>query len=179
MKISLDTVTVALASFTDYPVIQNMARFYVYELSRQCGHDSEDWAIPTNGLYESFDFKNYFIDPSRRAYLIKVGSEIAGFALLNKATENPSSDWNMGEFFITARFQGRGVGSCAARWLWEEHPGNWEVAVIPQNKTGLIFWEKAVNSFSKGTFRKEIIAVAYDAHCPLRALFSFRTKIYL
>lgn len=46
------------ATLDDYPIIQNMARFYVYELSRDCGFISEDWALPPDGLYESFDFKN-------------------------------------------------------------------------------------------------------------------------
>ena len=53
-------VTVKPASINDYPMIQNMARFYVYELSKECGHLSDDWRLPVDGLFESFDFKNYF-----------------------------------------------------------------------------------------------------------------------
>ncbi|MBN9542682.1 MAG: hypothetical protein J0G32_02660 [Alphaproteobacteria bacterium] len=37
-----------------------MARFYVYDLARLCGHKSKDWAMPIDGLYESIDFKIYF-----------------------------------------------------------------------------------------------------------------------
>ena len=46
------------ATMDDYLTIQNMARFYVYDLSRYCGFISEDWACPADGLYECFDFKN-------------------------------------------------------------------------------------------------------------------------
>ena len=49
------------ATYNDYPVIQNMARFYVYDLSRYCGFISEDWSMPANGLYECFDFNRFFI----------------------------------------------------------------------------------------------------------------------
>lgn len=56
------------ATLNDYPRIQNMARLYVYELSRECGSISSDWAMPEDGLYESFDFKNYFEESSRKAY---------------------------------------------------------------------------------------------------------------
>lgn len=40
------------ASIKDYPVIQNMARFYLYDMSKFCHHDASDWAIPEDGLYE-------------------------------------------------------------------------------------------------------------------------------
>ena len=50
------------ATIADYPIIQNMARFYVYDLSRECGPISSEWAMPANGLYECFDFKIYFED---------------------------------------------------------------------------------------------------------------------
>lgn len=49
-------VDIIKAGTEDYPVIQNMARFYVYDLSRLCGFTSKDWACPANGLYESFNF---------------------------------------------------------------------------------------------------------------------------
>ncbi len=36
---------------------------------------------------ESFDFKNYFEKLPRKAFLVKVDDEIAGYILLNQATE--------------------------------------------------------------------------------------------
>ena len=95
------TVSIIQATMGDYPFIQNMARFYVYDLSRDCGSISSDWAIPEDGLYESFDFKNYFEEPSRKAYLVKVYDEIAGFVLLNQATEDATNTWNMGKFLLS------------------------------------------------------------------------------
>ena len=53
----MNNVHILSATLADYPTIQNMARFYVYDLSRECGLISEDWAIPSDGLYESFDFR--------------------------------------------------------------------------------------------------------------------------
>lgn len=74
------------AILSDYPVIQNMARFYVYDMSRTCGFISEDWVCPKNGLYESFDFKGYFEENDRYAFLIKIDDELVGFVLINKAS---------------------------------------------------------------------------------------------
>lgn len=85
-KNGLITTDISLhpASIDDYPMIQNMARFYVYDLSKVCGHISDEWRLPADGLFESFDFKNYFEENSRRAYLIKVHDDVAGFVLLNQ-----------------------------------------------------------------------------------------------
>ena len=59
------------ATLDDYPIIQNMARFYVYDMSRYCG-SLPNWECPENGLYECIDLKNYFEDPSKKTYLIKI-----------------------------------------------------------------------------------------------------------
>jgi predicted acetyltransferase/RimJ/RimL family protein N-acetyltransferase len=170
------TVSIIQATMGDYPCIQNMARFYVYDLSRDCGSISSDWAMPEDGLYESFDFKNYFEEPSRKAYLVKVYNEIAGFVLLNQATEDSTNNWNMGEFFIIAKFQGQGIANQVAKEIWNMHPGKWEVSVIPNNKSALNFWEKAISEFTFGIFNKQIKDVSYDEHCPRRIIFEFDTQ---
>ncbi|MCD6055566.1 MAG: acetyltransferase [Gammaproteobacteria bacterium] len=170
-KISIYPITIE-----DYPLVQNMARFYVYDLSRKCGNLSSDWSLPENGLYESFDFKNYFTDPLRKVYLVKVYDELAGFALLNQATEDPSNTWNMGEFFIIAKFQGQGIATRVAHKIWEITPGRWEIPVIPENKKALIFWEKAITKFTDGAFDQTTKEVTYDEHQPKRVIFAFDTS---
>ena len=164
------------ATLNDYPTIQNMARFYVYDMSRSCGFISEDWACPSNGLYESYDFKEYFNNPPREAFLIKVGDELAGFVLLNKEGTQPQTDWNMGEFFIIAKFQGKDVGSLVAKEVWKTHPGIWEVSVIPENKPALEFWRNVVSAFTAGFYTEELIEVEYDTHQPKRYILSFGTE---
>src|SRR5580692_1471973 len=86
------------ATMVDYPVIQNMARFYAYDMSRYCGFISNEWAFPKDGLYESHDFRKYFEQPDRRAFLVQIDDELAGFVLLNKVGTLHDTEWNMGEF---------------------------------------------------------------------------------
>lgn len=169
-------ISIINATMDDYPCIQNMARFYVYDLSRECGEISSDWAMPEDGLYESFDFKNYFTDPSRKAFLVKVYDEIAGFVLFHQETENSTNNWNMGEFFIIAKFQNQGIGHQVAQEIWRMHPGKWEISVIPQNKSALMFWERAIIEFTGNLFSRKIKQVIYDEHCPRRIIFEFDTQ---
>jgi len=54
------------ASAHAYPIVQNMARFYGYDMSRACGFVEDwDWSFPKNGLYEGCDVKRYFEDKDR------------------------------------------------------------------------------------------------------------------
>lgn len=168
-------LTLIKASLKDYPIIQNMARFYVYDLSRSCGFVSDDWSCPADGLYECNDLKSYFDDPTRIAYLIKIGEELAGFVLLNKVGTEPSIDWNMGEFFILAKFQTRGFGKLIAYEIWKLHPGQWEVSVIPENIPALSFWRKTIATFTETHYNEEIKTVDYDTQQKNRYIFSFNT----
>lgn len=164
------------ATLSDYPTIQNMARFYVYELSRYCGCISDEWSCPPDGLYADTDLKHYFQDPERCAYLIKLGEELAGFALLHHIVSSVDDYWVMAEFFILAKFQGQGIGAEVAEQLWIMYPGKWEVPIIPENKKALAFWRQTISSFTNANYQEEIHVVDYDVHQPKRYILSFNTK---
>jgi len=51
-------VKISQTSVKDEKIIQNLGRFYVYDLSRYCRF-LEGWQTPSNGLYERFDFSRY------------------------------------------------------------------------------------------------------------------------
>ena len=148
------------AKLSDYPTIQNMARFYVYDMSRYCGH-LPGWECPADGLFENFDLKSYFTEAHNHAFFIKVGDEIAGFALINKMGSSADVDWNMGEFFVLAKFQASGIGRNIAEEVFDRFSGIWEVATIPENTGALRFWKKMVGQYSKGVFTEEQKTIQY------------------
>jgi len=141
------SVTLKKATMLDYPMIQNMARFYVYDLSRECGVE-EGWEIPKDGLYECFDLKSYFVNDDRAPYLILADDEIAGFAMINKVGARPYVDWNIGEFFILAKFQKNGVGREAATQIFNAHPGVWNVMTMPLNARAEMFWSQVIEEYT-------------------------------
>lgn len=59
MEIAINT-----ASLKDMNTIQNLGRFYVYEISRYCGFLS-GWKTPENGLFECIDLSRYWKEPIR------------------------------------------------------------------------------------------------------------------
>lgn len=144
---SLKNITLIPATLADYPTIQNMARFYVYDRTAYMG-----WECPENGLFECIDFKHYLENPVEKAFLIKVANEIAGFVFLDKMTLLEPVNWNMGEFFVLAKFQGKGVASAVARQIFKKHPGKWSVAVMPENIRAVKFWRKMIAEVSQGDY---------------------------
>ncbi|WP_232220366.1 hypothetical protein [Legionella tunisiensis] len=95
--------------------------------------------------------------------------------MINKIATTPNIDWNVGEFFVTAKFQRQGVGQQVAKQVWQQFAGAWEVAVIPQNERGLNFWRRTIIEFSKNQFSETVKEVAYDPTNP-RILFNFIAK---
>jgi predicted acetyltransferase/predicted GNAT family acetyltransferase len=151
-------ITLSKATPEDNNTIQNLGRFYVYEMSRYCGF-LPTWDVPSNGLFECIDLSSYCEKPDRYAFLVKVDDELAGFVLINKVGSTPIVDWNIGEFFIVSKFQGKGVGSYVAEQVFNQFPGVWETSQIPENKAAIEFWNKVVSRYSHGQFEKDLKTV--------------------
>ncbi len=166
------------ATLADYPVIQNMARFYVYDISRSCGFTSHEWACPKNGMYECFDFKIYFTEENRRAFLIKVDDELAGFVLLHKQFKDEEFYWEIGEFFIFGKFQGKRIGEKIAREIWQQFQGSWKVSVIPENIPAYGFWKRVIAAHTNEHFTESVEKVDFDVHQPQRIIFKFESSPY-
>jgi predicted acetyltransferase len=144
------------ATLADYPMIQNMARFYVYDLSRECGLHYPGWEIPADGLYECRDFREYFEGQTNKAFLVKVGDEIAGFVMIDNMEILPYTDFNMGQFFILAKFQQTGLAYKVATEVFNTFQGTWSVGVIPENKRALNFWRKCIREYTGGTYAEKL-----------------------
>ncbi|MBA3956798.1 MAG: GNAT family N-acetyltransferase [Parachlamydiaceae bacterium] len=154
MKITLTKA----ASQEDKITIQNLGRFYVYEMSRFCGF-LPTWEVPSNGLFECIDLSSYCEKPDRHAFLVKVDEELGGFVLINKVGSTPDVDWNIGEFFIVSKFQGKGVGRYVAEQVFNQFPGVWETSQIPENAAAIKFWDRIVSRYSFGQFEKTLKTV--------------------
>jgi [ribosomal protein S5]-alanine N-acetyltransferase len=139
------------ATLEDYPVIQNMGRFYVYDMSEYLGKD-EGWEIPENGLYECIDFKKYWEDKNSFPFLVRYQNEIIGFAIIDKKGSNAEIDFNMAQFFILRKFKNKGIGMYVAQECFKKFPGIWEVMVIPGNEGAYRFWRSTIINYAPGDF---------------------------
>ncbi len=143
-------------------VIQNMARFYAYDMSKYCGHNP-NWEFPDDGLYEAHDFSEFF-EPLHFPFLIQIDNELAGFALISKKGSSKDVDWDLGEFFIVGKFQRKGIGRQVAKQIFDRFPGTWEVRQMPDNTPAIKFWKTVIHDYTNGSFSETRMMFSDNEH---------------
>ncbi|STX50451.1 GNAT family acetyltransferase [Legionella busanensis] len=162
------------ATLTDHPTIQNLARFYVYDMSEYLGHE-EGWEIPEDGLYECIDFEKYWKDESSFPFIIRYANELIGFAIVDKKGSEPSIDFNMAQFFVARKFKHKGIGRYIAEQCFKKFPGVWEVMIIPRNEGAYRFWRSTIKNYSKDQFTEYTREIAHFNNSK-KNIFRFNSK---
>lgn len=149
--IDYSKITLNPATFADYPTIQNVGRFYVYDMSEYLGFE-EGWDFPEDGLYECIDFKKYWEQKNSFPFIVRYENEIAGFVIVDKKGSSPEIDFNMAQFHIIRKFKNKGVGRYVANQCFQMFSGIWEVMVMPRNEGAYRFWRSVIRDFCEGDF---------------------------
>lgn len=150
-SIAHDKIELIPATLEDYPIIQNLGRFYVYDMSEYIGNE-EGWEIPEDGLYECIDFKKYWKDKNSFPFIIRYKNELAGFAIVDKKGSDAGVEFNMAQFFIARKFKSKGIGRYVAAQCFKNFPGEWEVMVLPGNEGAYRFWRSTIKQYSENNF---------------------------
>jgi predicted acetyltransferase len=131
-------------------LLRNLFEHYCHDMSEWFDFDTT-----ADGSY-SHDTSSIWAN-EYGAYLAKVGSSIAGFALIGSAAAwlGDTRGQDVREFFVLRKFRRRGVGQRMAELVWNEHPGEWLVRVLEANAPAVLFWRAAVSAYSFGAFREE------------------------
>lgn len=160
LNIAHNKVKLLPATLDDYPTIQNMGRFYVYDMSEYMGNE-EGWAIPEDGLYECIDFKKYWEDKNSYPFLVRYKNEIAGFVIVDKKGSSPDVDFNMAQFYILRKFKNKGIGRYVAQACFKQFPGIWEVMIMPGNEGAYRFWKVVIKHYTNNNFTEYTNNIAH------------------
>ena len=184
-------IQVLEASAADFPVVQNLVRFYVYDMSETMG-----WACPESGLYGGCDdlpeywwtgstpeslariqarlqivipfnlhFERWPPGCQGHPFLIRVAGELAGFAMVKQMAPSQVVDFDMGEFFVVRKFRRAGVGKQVAWQLFDRFPGQWEVRQLVDHLPAQTFWRAIIADYTDGHYhdsRQHIEAYGID-----------------
>lgn len=141
-----ESVSLERAGADEAPLLFNLLEFYIHDLS-----DIFPATLGPDGRFGYERLSVYWSDPdARRAFLIRCGGRVAGFALVTRgspATTDPT-DLDVAEFFVLRSYRRLGVGRQAARSLWDGLPGHWVVRVSEANRAGLLFWGEVVRAYA-------------------------------
>lgn len=170
-KLDYDQIKLIPAILDDYPTLQNMGRFYAYDMSEYMG-----WEMPENGLYECIDFKKYWQTQAAFPFLIRYKSELAGFVIVDKKGSDEQVDFNMAQFFIIRKFQGKGIGKFVAYHCFDKFKGIWEIMVMPGNQGAYQFWKLIIKEYTHNNFMEYTRHIKHFNNHE-RNLFKFKSII--
>ena len=127
-------VEVVDAAITDKPVVRRLLELYLHDFSEFEPADVDD-----HGYFGYRYLDHYWTDDDRRPLLFRVDGKWAGFALVRTGAPH-----DMAEFFVMRRYRRGGVGSRAARAVFERFPGDWQVRQMAANPRATDFWRRAI-----------------------------------
>jgi predicted acetyltransferase len=148
----IDCVTLTPVPESQRQIITNLIQLYKYDFSEFAKVGSPYGEVGPDGRFTYEGLDSYWREDSWVPLTVEADGRLAGFVLVNRwSALNRLLDHSVAEFFVLRKFRRVGVGSRAAKVLFERWPGRWEVAVARYNKPALLFWRKAIRAAAIGT----------------------------
>lgn len=150
-------LTVTSAKKSDKAELAAMLQDYLAEFAR-FDHVEQD----ENGRYRYPFLDHYWEDPNRYPFLFRLNGKGCGFALLRFEADPVSGReaMEMAEFYVEAAERRSGMGTQAARRLWDLFPGRWIVRVLKSNVDAFPFWRRVIDDYTGGRFDEQPPATA-------------------
>ncbi|WP_199621312.1 GNAT family N-acetyltransferase [Paenibacillus alkalitolerans] len=150
-----DQIEIILGRENDKPIFRNLMQLYKYDTSDYTLEDPSSF-----GLYEYRYLDHYWTphgihEEGRKAYLIKLQGQLAGFVLVNNHSLKNSINqpvMSIAEFFVMRKWRRYGVGRFVAYHIFDTFDGEWEVKQEKENRTAQIFWESIINEYTNGKY---------------------------
>ncbi len=146
-------LSVSPASLTEKPLLQRLLQLYLYDFS-----EFENSDVDEQGAYRYPWLEQYWSDPQRSPYIVRVDGKPAGFVLVNDQTVRSDNEWSIAEFFIAKKYRRQGVGQRVARIVFDRQPGSWELQVLETNRPAQHFWRRVLDDVTHGAFQEELVA---------------------
>lgn len=145
----MNDMTVRRATPADRLPIGRMLELYQHDLS-----DVWDKDLDVHGEY-GYALDAYGSDPKCQAFAFLSAETYAGFALVDSVVgmRGPPGDvrW-MAQFFVMKKYRRRGLGGLAAKRVFDQLRGRWEVGQMPRNFPAQSFWRRVISDYTGGAF---------------------------
>ena len=128
----------------DFAALAQMLELYQYELS-----DIWPQVLDAGGRY-GYDLARHREGERFHAHVALCDGHYAGFALVAPAAVTRTQGFWMEQFFVLKACRRAGVGRQLARWVFDAHPGLWEVGQMPANGAAQAFWRRVTAEVADG-----------------------------
>ncbi len=119
-----------------------------------CQHDYSEFGgddVGEDGLFGYKYLDHYWTESGRYAFFIRASGNLAGFALVCQLGEGTHC---LSEFFILRKYRHQGIGTAAARRVFDMFPGKWKVEQEECNLPAQAFWRRVVSEYTGGQFEE-------------------------
>lgn len=141
----------------EYEIVNNLARFYIYDMAEHAGFPFE--ANGDLGVGDMFNLWWGKERPSRPwpadwtgfAFLLRIDGNPAGFALVTRQQKKPAV-YDMAEFFVARQYRRQHAGERLAHAMFDRFTGQWIVREMLSNVNAQAFWRRIIGTYTGGKF---------------------------
>ena len=145
-------VEVRSATQADRLPLSRMLELYQHDLS-----DVWDQDLDEDGQY-GYSLEKYWGHPRCRAFVFLVAGKYAGFALVDDSVSLRENERWMAQFFVVRKYRRQGIGSEAAKRVFDLMRGRWEVGQMRKNLPAQAFWRRVIAEYTGGRFAEHDLA---------------------
>jgi predicted acetyltransferase len=144
-------IAVTPATVDERPILRQLMELYQYDFTKFDGAD-----IGPTGLYDYPYLDHYWVEDGREPYLVRMNGQLAGFVLISRYNyfSGEKDTWVIYEFFILRKYRRQGVGEQVARWIFDHHPGTWQVSELSENPGAVTFWRKVIERYTQNKYEE-------------------------
>lgn len=128
----------------DYFWFDAVYALYLHDLSAYGGA----YQLNDNGVWQP-DYRAFWrdVDGPGTLWLMVWGGRRVGFACIGAGDfpyKSADADVRLSEFFVLRGYRGLGIARQAVAALRARYGGRWELSVLSENETALMFWRRCL-----------------------------------
>ncbi len=146
-------LSIDIATAAERTVVENLVQLYIHDFSELYAGTPRGDLGPDGRYVVDIPLERWWGGAADHVpLLLRVEGRLAGFALLNASAHGRAAvDHNIAEYFVVRKYRRTGVGTAAAHAIFSRRPGRWEAAVMRQNLSARVFWERCIRSHPQAT----------------------------
>ena len=127
----------------DRELLWNINQKYLYEMTNYYDDEMDESGILHYGYFDA-----YFTDPRRMAFFLYEQQRLVGFAMIHPYSNmNGSPDHVLAEFTVFPIYRGRHLATAAAKAIFEQFGGHWEVKYNENNIAAKGLWNRVTEEY--------------------------------
>lgn len=146
-------IEIQRAAIGDKPVLRNLMELCQHDYSEYDGANVDE-----HGLFGYKYLDNYWTEPERFPFVVRVSGKLAGFVLVRTVdSPNQGTTHAIAEFFVMRKYRRQGVGRQVAWQIFDMFPGQWSLYQEEDNLPAQSFWRRVIAEYTQGAYTDEYL----------------------